>query len=135
MSGHDSVKAESRWATPDEDLTVHHRNPRRLATARPTTEKKNCRNTQRNRDDRLAKVAFILVLMQREPRLGLIAIDETRIGAEIAGRLPSQRLLLQVSRKSPAWKATPAAVGFDVVIAVTRPVRNPSPRAAVGHGD
>jgi hypothetical protein len=62
---------------------VHYWNPRRLATAGRTTEKKNRRDTQQNRDHRLANIAFILVLMQRKPRVGPIAIDETSIGLKL----------------------------------------------------
>src|SRR6266581_2207850 len=76
---HDAVIAKSRWASPNHHVAVGNWNSNRLVSALLSTVQKDRRKTERNRNDWLLEISLILVLMQREPCAGLIAIDEAGV--------------------------------------------------------
>ena len=47
-----------------------------------TSEEESCRQPERDRNDGLCEISFVLVLMKREPRPRLVTINETGIRIE-----------------------------------------------------
>src|SRR5580704_9633566 len=79
-----AVVAQPRGTAPDDDIAVRERHPARLFRATCTAKEKYRGQSERDGHDRRLQVALIAILMQRQTRSGLVAVDETRIGREAA---------------------------------------------------
>src|SRR5215470_9875077 len=80
----DSMKAEPRRSAPNYDVAMAQFDAFRFVGAVLATEQKDRRNAERYRYDRLGEILLVFVLMKREPRAGLIAIDEASIGKKVS---------------------------------------------------
>src|SRR4029450_9414099 len=77
------------------------------------------RQTQGHGDDRTGVVVLVLVLVKRQARTRLVAIDQARIGAElrIAGlRRRDDRQRKETGRHGRPWMA---GLGIEVVVAIS----------------
>src|SRR5262245_60319769 len=106
-----------------------------MVVALLTAELECCRQTQRYGDDRIGEIALVLVLMERQARTRLIAIDEACVGTKlrIAGfRCRGHRQIEEAVRHG---RPRIASLGVYTVVAISTPIGDPSGSAAIGHGD
>ena len=92
----DAVIREASGTAPNRDVTILDWNASGFVGASKTTEEKHRGKAKRNRNDGLREVLFVAILMQRQPRAGLVSVNETDIGIEInesgiLGSSPGQR--------------------------------------------
>ena len=78
----DTVIAKAARSAEHDDVAMLENDALHLILALLPAEQKGRRHAERHGDDRLAEVALVLILMQREARARLVTIDEARIGRE-----------------------------------------------------
>src|SRR5437667_2675460 len=76
LERHHPVVAHACRSAPDRHVAVLERDASGLVGPLQAAEEKNRRQAQRNRHDGRTEVTLIAVLMQRETRARLVAIDE-----------------------------------------------------------
>ena len=88
-----------------------------------------------DRDHRCREVALVPVLMQREPRARLVAVDEARIGREIGepGLVGGGHCDAPERRRH--GRPGPSAQRIKRIVAVAAAIRDPAARAAIRHRD
>src|SRR5258708_5873570 len=86
-----AVKEKPGRPAPYHDIAMLQPKAAWLVAPFQPAEQEDRRQPQRNRNDRRAEIGLVLVLMQRHPGAGLIAIDQARIRREaINARSPSR---------------------------------------------
>ena len=78
----DAVVAQPARAAPHDDVAVLERRRSGRSLRFKPPNRNVGRHAERHGHDRLREVALVLVLMQRQPRAGLVAVDEARVGRE-----------------------------------------------------
>ena len=73
---------EPRRAAEDEGVAMGERHRPGGCGAAVAAEQEDRRQAERDRDDRLAEVALVAVLVKRQPRTRLVEIDQAGIGRE-----------------------------------------------------
>ena len=135
LQGQNAVIEQPRRPAPDHDIAMEERHPQCLVAPAGTAELEDRRQAEGHRDDGMVVISLVLVLMQRESRPGLVAIDQAGIGAEAleAGlrrhrpRQPEEHLRQSRPRQ--------AAHGIHRIVAIAAPVGDPACRPAIRHGD
>ena len=82
FQGQDAVMKESCGSTPDNDVSVMERYAALFVLAAYTAEQKRRRKADGNGNDGRTVVVLVFVLMQSEPRAGLITVDEAGVRLE-----------------------------------------------------
>src|ERR1700677_1727811 len=80
FDGSDTVEPKPRRPTPNNDVAVFKADPGHRIAASLSSKEERRRQSQRNRDNGLSKIAFVLVLMECQFCSHVVAIHETRIG-------------------------------------------------------
>ena len=78
-----SVEPEPRRAAPNGDVTVTQRVFGDRIGPFQAPELEDGRQSERDRDDRFCEVALVPVLMQRQPRARLVAVDQAGVRREV----------------------------------------------------
>src|SRR5437868_3416212 len=77
-----AVVPQPGWAAPHHNVAMRQPDSNRLVTPIQSAEQEHCRDSKGDRDDRLAEILLVFVLMQRKACPGLVAIDQTCIRCE-----------------------------------------------------
>src|SRR5690348_1812189 len=113
-----AVIAKARRAAPDDDVAMPKRKtPWPFRTPQPA-EEEHCGKTERDRHDRRTEIALVAILMQRESRARIVAIDEARVGDEAFESCASRRLRRKLHERDGHRRPWTAAVGIACVVAV-----------------
>src|SRR5262245_26563108 len=100
-----------------------------------TAELECCRQTQRYGDNRIGEIALVLVLMKRQARTRLIAIDEACVWTKLRIAGFPRRGHRQIEEAVRHGRPRIASLGIYTVVAISSPIGDPSCRTAIGHGD
>src|SRR5262245_23225682 len=97
----DAVEREPRGPAPDDDVTALEPHAAGAILASRAAEEKDRWQAERDGDDRCGEVALVAILMQRQPRAGLVAVDQARVGLEarIARRVGGPRGEVAIDRR------------------------------------
>src|SRR5262249_49618666 len=76
---------------------------------------------------------LVAVLMQRQPRAGLVTIDETGFGAKVRKACLRGRLAGQFAKYRRHLRPRLPRIRIDRVIAITAAIGHPAEAAAIGH--
>jgi len=135
LQGQHSVIPQSRRPSPHHNITMRHRNAKRPVRTLHPAKYENRRNSQRDGNNRLAKVSFILVLMKGQPRSRLVAIDQTCIRKKTGKACLLGGILRKLQKGIRHRRPVSAALRVDRVIAISCSIRYPSQRPAVRHSN
>src|SRR5947208_4139854 len=118
----DAVEEQPRRPAPYRDIAMLQTKPLWLVAALDAAEHKDSRQPERDRNDRRAKVFFVLVLVQGHARTRLIAVDQAgvrckTVKAALVG-CPPRQFAKAVRHRRPGF----AALGIDAVIAIAAAV-------------
>ena len=78
-----AVEAQPRRTAPHHHIAMLQQHALHGVAALEAAELKYRRQTERNGNDRLAQIFLIFILMQRQLRARLIAIDQTGVGLKV----------------------------------------------------
>ena len=106
FNGQHAVVAQPRRSAPHDHVAVHERHALALVVARRAAEQKHCGQAERDRDDRRTEIALVFVLVQRQPRAGIVAIDQACIGLEVGKAGARRGRCWPAARMRVAWPAT-----------------------------
>src|SRR5581483_5984809 len=123
----------ARGAAPDDDVAAREPNAPRAHVALGASEKEYGRQPERHGYDGRAEVALVLVLMQRQSRAALVAIDETTVGSKAFESRRSGGGAGE--RRKGAGHGGPGTPTrwIEAIVAVAAPIRHPAHAPATGH--
>ena len=123
-----AVVAQPAGPAPNDDVAVREGHAQRSLVALQSTEQEHRRHAERHRDDRLREVPLVFVLMQRQPRAGLVAIDEAGIGRETGEARSRRRVAREPEHHRRDRRPRRAGDGIGAGIAIAALRSTPSRR-------
>ncbi len=127
------MEAQPVGAAPHHHVAMRERHALDRVAAREPAELEHRRHAQRHRNDRRAMVAFVAVLVQREPRAGLVAVDQAGIGPEAREARRLGRLAREPRERGGHRGPGLLRQRIDRVVAVAAAVADPAQWTAVRH--
>src|SRR5439155_18128615 len=121
----DAVIAKSGGTAPDDHVTMSQGHAARRVGSTQSPEQEDRRQSEGDGHDRGREITLVLVLMQRQPRPGLVPVDETRVTRTAVEARPRRRLGSEgrehVGQDRPATPGPPITAD----VAVAGPIRVP----------
>ncbi len=131
----DAVINEAIGTAPNDNIAALQQNTAGSVAAAIAAEQENCRQSERNRNDRRAQVALVLVTVQRQPGPGFVQIYQTRVRLE--ARVPRGSRGTRSKTPKRFRYCRPGGTGHwvDLLVAIAFAVRYPAGAAAISHPD
>src|SRR5258707_15175714 len=128
----DPMKGEPRRAAPHRDIAALEPESARPVVAAQAAEQENRGQAERHRHDRAIEGPLVLVLMQRQPRTGLIAVDQAGIGYEAVEARRRRSAGGEVRKQSRNWRPRPLRFRIGRAVAIAATIWYPA-HAAIAH--